>query len=437
MITSIIKLVEHKTSSDDTKFSNEEYEKNAKELSGLKLETKEDQKLKEFLKEKKILSIKELKSGLEISPSSYVGKIQFSNFAVQVSPKYSLDEGNLRKLLDYVLPLKPKMVFVESAIDVEADQRDLLLDIVINSLIFQCNQLLKQGLMKSYVVHEENVPFLRGKLMMKQQIQNTMKNNVKFACQYDELEQDNLENRILLAALGASHNITKNEELKRNLRMLMHQFDLVVSRTPISIHDFDKISYNRLNQHYEAAHNLSRLILKSSGFKEYRSEKKIKIKPFFIDMDDVFEKFVEKLFRFYYAHAYNYSVKAQKTTKAWESDSFNDKNMRTDILVSDSKDATKKFILDTKYKEKLSPEDRYQIGFYIHEYKQNQGTALLPEFNDNTEEVLTSVEKKIVINVKRININKILELIYDKKDEVGLHNEINKIIRTDMQVSFK
>ena len=109
--------------------------------------------------------------------------------------------------------------------------------------------------------------------------------------------------------------------------------------------------------------------------------------------------------------------------------------MRTDILVSEI-GTDKKFILDTKYKEHLSSNDRYQIGFYIHEFKQVEGTALLPEFEDSVDDDLTSAEG-IELKLKRININKIIRMIDEEKMNKSLHDEIGKFIRKDMQVSFK
>ena len=479
----IVKLYEHRISSSDDlieKLNDDDYKNNQKILFGKKLETREDIKLKNDLS-KGILRIKELRSGIEISPTSYIGTVEFSEFIVKVSPKYSMKPKNINILLDYILDVKPpiKIFFLESSINVEEEEKILLVDVMINSLVQQCELLLKRGLLKTYVVHEENVSFLRGKLLIKEQIQNNMKKNTKFGCQFDELEHNNLENQILLAALSSSHNITNDNELKRKLRILMYQYSTFTEHISILPQDFEKIMYNRLNQYYETAHDLSKLILESSGFREYRKEKRIKIKPFFINMDDVFEKFVEKLIRFYYSKYTKYEIRPQKTTKAWKSDNFQDKNMRTDILV-DETGSKKKFILDTKYKESLSPNDRYQIGFYIHEFKQPEGTALLPEFKEKgissspptpkiakeewdkeiqkyrdnhkgsdfieedgelkaimKNDDLISVEEKIELKLKRININKIVEMIDEGKMDKSLHDEIGKFIREDMQVPFK
>ena len=447
----IVQLFEHKTSSSDdilkkpeetaTEFDKNKYkiyEENIKILQGKRLKTKKDLKLKKDLEDNGILTIKNLVTGLEISPSSYIGSIEFSEFTIRVSPKYLMNSEKINKLLDFIWKVKPpiKIKFLESLIDVEEYDKKLLIDVIINSLIQQCKLLFKRGLLKSYIVHEEDVPFLRGKLLIRNQIQNNIKKNVKFACQYDELEQDNLENKILLAALGQSHNITNNVELKQKLRVLMHQYSMFVSNSRIGSNDFDKIVYDRLNQHYGTAHDLSRIIIEASGFREYRKEKQIKIKPFFINMDDVFEKFVEKLVRFYYSNYTKYNIEPQKTTKAWKSNSLQDKNMRTDILVTER--GTKKiFILDTKYKEKLSPNDRYQIGFYIHEFNQAEGTALLPEFTGSVDDDLISAEKGIKLKLKRIDINTIIEMIDERKMDESLHDEIGKFIREDMQVPFK
>ena len=112
MSNPIIKLVEHKGSSSEDilgSLSDEDYNDNKKKLEGLKLETKEDQKLKQILKDEGILTIKQLTSGLEISPSSYIGTVQFSNFTVRVYPKHSMDPKNVRQMLDYVWDLKPKI----------------------------------------------------------------------------------------------------------------------------------------------------------------------------------------------------------------------------------------------------------------------------------------------------------------------------------------
>ena len=101
--------------------------------------------------------------------------------------------------------------------------------------------------------------------------------------------------------------------------------------------------------------------------------------------------------------------------------------------MSDIIDKTKKFILDTKYKSKLSPQDRYQIAFYIHEYRQEEGTTLLPTFPNEKPDELTSEEHKIKIHVKRIDINDVIDKIPNKSEE-ELLKIVDDIVRPDIRV---
>ena len=81
----IVELYEHKTSSSDDiieNLKNNDYKNNKKILDGRKLQTKEDIKLKKDLNARRILIIKELRSGIEISPTSYIGTVEFSEFIV-------------------------------------------------------------------------------------------------------------------------------------------------------------------------------------------------------------------------------------------------------------------------------------------------------------------------------------------------------------------
>ena len=93
-------------------------------------------------------------------------------------------------------------------------EKNYLVDVIIFSFIEKCKILFQKGLYKSYVTHQEDTSFLRGKLLLTQHMQNILHNRPKFACQYDELEYDNFENQIILFCLKRSYKITKNLDLR-------------------------------------------------------------------------------------------------------------------------------------------------------------------------------------------------------------------------------
>jgi len=384
-----------------------------------------DKKLRNNLKKQGILSILELKNGLEISSYSYIGVAQFSDFTVKTLPKFSMSSSNLPKLIAYSFDLDD-IVMPESETKFHPDG-EYLIDILITFFIRKCQKLFKQGLLKSYVTYQSDVQFLRGKLLLKQQIINSAQHKPVFSCEYDELEYNNLENQILLYCLRTSYRLTQTDALKKETRKLISQFVGFVDDKQITIDDFDKINYTRLNQHYEQIHDLCKLIISATGISDFYQETKHAVSSFFVDMNKVFEKFVTKLFKEYYSQSY--SVEPQKGTEAWLNDDGTYSYIRTDILLTDLKNGRRK-IIDTKYKRRLSGNDSYQIGFYIHEYNEKTGYAILPKYSDSKTQTMTSGVQEITVEVKTIDIDKTLNMIYSKnsEDKLRLKQELEDLV---------
>lgn len=385
--------------------------------------TPEDKKLQTYLHKRGILVIRELKKGLEISATSYIGVAQFSNFAVVVLPKFLMKSENLPKLIEYAYDLED-IIIPESEIKFE-DTKNQLIEIIISSFVKKCQQLLRQGLIKSYVTHEDNIPYLRGKLLLQQQFLNVMHKKLEFACEFDELEYNNIENQILRFCLEQCYHIPSNESLKKEIRRLIHQFSGFVENVPITLDDFNKITYTRLNQHYKKIHQLCKLILTSTGISDFYNQKIPFVNSFFVDMNVIFEVFVAKLFEQFYP----LPSETQKGKIAWITDIGGSSNIRTDILIYDESGKVKS-IIDTKYKKKISEADRFQIGFYIHEYKKSEGFAILPKHSESQDHNFISKEQKITINVRHIDIDEAIGLLYSKNPEdIGkLKNRIEELV---------
>jgi len=419
----IIELSEYQTKSPTREESDIEEDMMAgedKNLENLNL-VYEDKKLKSYLKKQGILTIRELKSGLEISSTSHIGVVQFSNFTVKVLPKFSINVTNLPKLIAYAFDLDD-IIIPESQIEFQAEENQLI-DILIVFFVRHCQKLLRQGLLKSYNSYHDDIRYLRGKLLLQQQVLNVIKNKPIFACEFDELEYNNLENQILMFCLNRSYNLTNSDSLRKEIRRLIHQFSGLVDEKYITIDDFDKINYTRLNNHYKKIHELCKLIISSTGIADFYLEKKHFVSSFFVDMNKVFEKFVTRLFREYYPSSY--IVESQKGKKAWTSDDGGSSYIRTDILLTNK--AGKHIIIDTKYKRKLSDNDRFQIGFYIHEYHQKKGFAIIPQFSDSKDQSITSKVQEINIEIKTINIDKTLDLIYSK--DKNFYDELKSMVQ--------
>jgi len=348
---------------------------------------------------------------IRISPHWFVGAMEFDKFILNISPKF-VEFENLGRLIDFVYD-------VESEFDDEIrfqSEIDQPIEFVIRSFLGICQKLIKRGLHRSYELQHENVSFLKGKLIMKQQIQNDLKFNMKFNCEFDEFTADNLENQIILYTLRLCKKLTKFRRRKIFIQKLIRHIDSQVQDKQISVNDFGKIAYTRLNSKYEKPHELAKLIIQNIGFHNLKYQKTRFIVPFFVPMPDLFEKFLEILFSNYY----ELDIKSQSKHRAWYKDGTYYKKIQPDIISIRNNEINS--IIDAKYMTDVKEEQMYQIAFYLNELKKETGYAILPHENLEDYE-LTVPAQNITIKVKHININQILDTFYSKNKS---HKEIKE-----------
>ena len=385
-----------------------------KELSKKLKLSKDDHEIAKLLKKENKLDVDALTSGIRIKAKQYVGIAPFSQFTVMVMPKIELNlkeqPENLAYFIGYAHGFEKDLIKVLPKIpeaEFEATRLSrILIELIIMAFVDKCEVLFRQGLVKSYVTHTENVRFLRGKLLMQLQYRNDLRKNLQFACEFDELEHDNLENRIILKTLEVCYLISQDDKIKQNIRRLRHQISGFVSSVPIEMIDFDKISYNRLNEHYRLIHKICKLIINNSGIKDISKFKTPNIVSFFVNMNDVFQDFVSRFLEETLSKI-GYRVSTEQRKRVWYSKGRS-RGARTDILIRKN---SQLYILDTKYKDDIEAGDLAQIGLYTHEYKKDYGIAILPTWvGYKDEEWISPVQEKSVY-VKRLNIAEIITLI--------------------------
>jgi len=426
----IITILEHKEWPDT---------QNEKEIAKkIKLQST-DYNIIKFLEEKKIVNFVEHKDkGVSFKAANFIGTVQFSEFKLEIIPKIFRDKKrevwkNVAQCMHYARNYSPDKIINYEKIPIENNEL-ILQDFLIWTLIHECKELLKRGLLKSYVTHEENLPFLKGKLILKYQFQNDMQKKVQFFNEYDELEYDNIENRIILQTLVQCRRIAINNELKKEVTSMIHQFSGIIQEVPINIEDVKRLSkkYTRQNFHYKNSHVICEMILENKGISDfYVLGKKSSFSiPFFVDMNKIFEDFVTRMFKDY--HENNVRVVPQAGQKAWKvKESKSGIKMIPDIVLENKNEIT---IIDVKYKDGLKISDLYQIGFYIHEYRSknknqhiDKAFAILPKFSKELQDQKTFEAEKsgVKIHAKYISIEEFLDLI-KRNDVKELKEKIKK-----------
>ncbi|WP_439882170.1 5-methylcytosine restriction system specificity protein McrC [Pontibacter sp. MBLB2868] len=309
------------------------------------------------------------------------------------------------------------------AINVGTDRFDDIYNLFTKVLVNGTNHLLKQGLKRDYVEHEELTNRLRGKILFQPSIKQNILQHAQAYCAYDELSFDILHNCLIRATLEKVRRFPYlDSELQHEIRYVLSRFPSVNTRN-IGISDFKKVRLHRNNNNYKLILSICELIWRELLLTEETGE--VPFTDFVRDkkkMPYLFERF---LFNFYKRHLEPEKWEVKREAIKWRlkatlnsSDLSYLPSMGTDIsLISSSKH----FIIDAKYypealkiryeKEKLISSNLYQVFSYVQnviadEDKEIEGILIYPEVEKNLS---LSFEfnrwNKPLIRVCTINLN--------------------------------
>ena len=304
------------------------------------------------------------------------------------------------------------------------DIYDLFAEIITRGISYQ----LKQGLYREYVARGESMQTVRGKIDINGTITNRVRNNQQIVCDYDELSENNIYNRILLttATTLIKHSDVKKEK-KSKLKQLMLFFQNV---QPIDIHTirWNALRFDRNNRNYRMLLYLCYFII--SEWLMTTEEGKFKMRGFSDDhMCRLFEKFVLEYYKKHHpelkpcAAQINWNIEMeQSTTNILPI-------MQTDILLTMQE---RTLIIDTKYytrsmqkqfdKSSIHSNNLYQMHTYVTEYdeghKGNVDGMLL--YAKTQEEITPDGQMKHkdgnTIYFRTLDLNKDFETIKKRLD---------------------
>ena len=398
-----------------------------------------EKKLIDRLEQKVGIRIYVQSDSIRISTAGYVGVQQFEKFTLNVKPKFDTFERSFGKLMDFTNDVEHKEF--EESIEFQ-EQHNHPIEPVILTFASSVEKLIKNGIYKSYVQNQDDLSFLRGKLVMKQQILNDVRFNMKFNCEFDEFTSNNLENQIIRYTLEQCMFITKFPSTKKSIRKLIHRLDSQIElKRNVGMEDFRKIVYTRLNTRYKHPHGLAKLIIQNIGFKNFNYQKTKSVAPFFIEMWRVWEGFLEKLFSDYcddsiYVRKQKYDQKHDPKeyatfepifVEAWKiHETFHE--IKPDlVLFQKGKILT---VADAKYMHelKVGGKEMFQIAFYIKHLGLSAGYAILPYENIEDHDIQVSLQN-ISIKVRHISIDEYLDILYSKKPQNDIKKEMSVKIK--------
>lgn len=222
-----------------------------------------------------------------VAASSTVGNIVVPGAQIVIRPKVSIE--NLFVLLDAGMP----PASWRDEIFGYASQRDLL-SAFASFFARTVDRLTARGLARSYRPEEERLLSLRGRIDFAAQLRRPWIPS-PIACRFDEFTADVDLNRYLL---GSIDHLLRAAQVDPSTRALLRharaRFEGVHAIRP-TLHQLDRITFDRLTEHYRPAIRLARLVIQNLSLADQLGGNDAsEASSFLVDMNVVFEEFVTR-----------------------------------------------------------------------------------------------------------------------------------------------
>jgi 5-methylcytosine-specific restriction enzyme subunit McrC len=196
----------------------------------------------------------------------------------------------------YMLLYAWHLIGDRAATDVTDEGYRELHDLFAHVLCETVSGLLSRGLDRGYVCRDEPMRGVRGKVVLDETLKRNHLVRAEAHCQFDELEYDVLQNRIIKATLGELLDLKLDQ---KNLGKVRHLYGRMgaVGNQRITLRDFRLVQLHRNNSLYETALRICELIIDHlmidpatghARFREYRERPQ--------QMGTLFQAFVRAFF---------------------------------------------------------------------------------------------------------------------------------------------
>ena len=321
-----------------------------------------------------------------VQVTSYVGVLRAPNgYQIEVLPKIGKvsDIHQTRKQLIEMLSCIYEFRHIQTKSAQLAATRMPLFEVFIREFLVATEHVVKRGIRSDYVLNQDNLFALRGKLMVSQQLNKNLLRPDRFFTEHDEFLPDRPENRLLHSALQLVLLLSVSQENQRLARELCFIFSDVPESTQIR-QDFQRVRLDRGMDYYDHALAWSKLILENrsplTGIGNNNAPSLL------FPMETVFEAYVERSLAKSLKAGFNLKAQA-KTQHLVEHMNNLWFKLKPDFLIKD-KNKTH-LLLDAKWKlldpkknngtdkYQLRQADFYQLYAYGQQYLDGSGDVVL------------------------------------------------------------
>lgn len=289
----------------------------------------------------------------------------------------TIDKNIFIKNVYYMLAYAFQELRRDNYKEIEGEDFDNIYQLFAEILAKGISHQLKQGLHKSYVAKNDDLPTLKGKLDINGTIQNRIQRRMVMSCTYDDLSENNAFNQIVktTAELLINERTVKSRQ-RQVLRKLM-LFFANVDTVDVTRIKWSRLRFDRNSRTYQMLLNICYFVImdllmttetgnhKMFGFSDE-------------NMSRLFEKFVLEYYIRWHSELKPKAKKIDWNIDYEASDTTLLPDMKTDILLQG---ARRTLIIDTKYygnnlqqqfdKWTINSPNIYQIHSYVMNYDKN------------------------------------------------------------------
>lgn len=322
----------------------------------------------------------------DLKAKQYCGILNFNDQDFYILPKIANrnDEKNLNIFI-YMLMYAYDVKLSNEQIASCANQEHTILEVFVQMFANGLLQELKKGLYKEYLTKQDNLPVLKGKYLINENLKYNFTKN-KIYCEYDEFSENNSLNQFFLYSVKYLQKFVKDKKLLKQCELI---FDEVEYKS-VDINRLETINFNRLNVRFKTSFEIALLLLKQS-IPLFNQDKKSF--AFLFDMNVLFEKFIARMVK-----------ELDNNAKIQNQDNFRDLTLKPDIILKNQ-------IIDTKYKriksiEHIKQSDKFQAFAYGINYGVKNVMLLYPkDEKDVIYNLVLGKENIVNLKIRTIDLN--------------------------------
>ena len=310
-------------------------------------------------------------NGRYLQAKSYVGTIQTtSGFILEILPK-TVKDNDIEKSKQIFMKLLHLLYKLPNYKNIDSANferiKDLeIFEIFIFMFLEEVGIIIKKGIKSDYVGQEDNLFYLKGKLLINEQIKRNSIHKERFYVQNDDYNQNRAENRLIKSTLKLLSNISRDFDNQRKIRQYLEHMNWIELSLNID-KDFSMVKTGRGMEHYKNALIWSKVFLKKESFSSFSGD--TVAFAILYPMEKLFECFVQWWLEKKYSHL---QIESQNGGVDFVKKLF---TVRPDFLIK--KDNQVICVVDAKWKliendKDFSQSDFYQLFAYKHIFLKEQ-----------------------------------------------------------------